>query len=116
MTTAILIAVACILVAGLFAVIVERTNERDEVLANYATEVFANARLKARLAELEAEADELHQENMVLHDMQNEADAMQARIAAGEAVPFRSPRPSLSLVTQQNADDAIFAALYGERR
>lgn len=115
MTTAILIAVACILGAGLFAVIVDRTNERDEALTNYATEVFANARLRARLAELEAEADELNQENMALHDMQNEADAMQARIAAGEPVPFRSPRPSLSLVTQ-NADDAIWAALYGEQR
>ena len=30
MTTACVIAAACILIAGLFAVIVERTNERDE--------------------------------------------------------------------------------------
>jgi hypothetical protein len=89
--------------------------EADETAVKLAAAIFENARLRARLAELEAEADELNQENMALHDMQNEADAMQARIAAGEPVPFRSPRPSLSLVTQ-NADDAIWAALYGEQR
>jgi cell shape-determining protein MreC len=96
--------------------------EADETAEKLVAAVFdlaalraENELLRARLAELEAEADELNQENMVLHDMQNEADAMQARISAGEPVPFRSPRPSLSLVTQ-NADDAIWAALYGEQR
>jgi hypothetical protein len=111
MTTAIIIAVACILVAGLFAVIVERTDERDEALANYATEVFENARLRARLAELEAEADELNQENMALH-----LQLTETQIAAGalESLPsLPHPRPSLSLVTQQNADDAWWDRLYG---
>src|SRR5690348_8168064 len=50
MTTAAIIAAVCILVAGLFAVIVERTNERDEAREN---EARANRRADA----VEAERD-----------------------------------------------------------
>lgn len=56
MTTAAVIAAACILVAGLFAVIVERTEQRDEALA-----LAAEAHVTATRAVEQAEtfADEL---------------------------------------------------------
>jgi hypothetical protein len=64
MTTACTIAAAVILIAGLFAVIVERTNERDDARAE-------SARLTrehdAEMAARDALVAELDQENARLH-------------------------------------------------
>jgi hypothetical protein len=52
MTTAVVIAACCILITGLFAVIVERTNERDEArttAARLEAEANAHAAENARL-------------------------------------------------------------------
>jgi chromosome segregation ATPase len=73
--------------------------EADETAEKLVAAVFdlaalkaENARLRARLTELEAEADELNQENMALH-----LQLTEAQIAAG-ALESLPPLPSLRLV------------------
>lgn len=59
MTTAFVIAACCILIAGLFAVIVERTNERDEarwMVDRLEAECNEHARVSASLAQQLTEA------------------------------------------------------------
>ena len=75
---AILVTCFCVLVAGLFAVIVERTNERDEARAERDhLEAEADA-LAATVRSDAALVLELDTENMRLHDALTEA-----QIAAG---------------------------------
>lgn len=89
MITACIIAAVCILVAGLFAVIVERTNERDAALAELARrerEHKAQADMEARLTD-PATATTVH--------VPLPAQLAPVRIHPG------GPRPDLSIVPPQ---------------
>ena len=76
MTTACVIAAAVILLAGLFAVIVERTNERDEARDAFEHEAAANVVVKAENVRLE-------QDNMRMAVALAEA-VMEAELLAGK--------------------------------
>lgn len=93
MNTAFAIAAVCILVTGLFAVIVERTSERDKATRE-------NRDLRATVARLEAENAALEQDNM----------RMASRLADIEPLD----RPHLYVVDTPLHDDLAVETLRDE--
>lgn len=111
MTTACVIAAVCILLCGLFAVIVERTNERDEARDN-----------AARLSrELEAAEKSLAEERMVRQHTERAFAELQTALSDGRVVmPLRSVAPVIPIqraATHDHLaeDDAWFDRLYDDK-
>lgn len=114
MTTLCVIAATCILIAGLFAVIVERTNERDQARDEHAS---ARAQIRELLAEVDRFGeltDTLVGDALTLAAQLREAntrawDAEHAPLA--DVVPIEGLRVVEDL---PNGDDDIWLNLYDE--
>jgi hypothetical protein len=113
-TTLCVIAAACILIAGLFAVIVERTNERDEARDERDSALAQNADLLAEVDRFGELTDTLVGDALTLAAQLREAnlrawDAEHAPLA--DVVPIEGLRVVEDL---PNGDDDIWLNLYDE--
>ena len=119
LSVTILVAVFLIVIAGLFAVIVERTNERDEArtLAERAVtqaETFADE-AKATHAANEILCAELAESDAKIRRLSADLLAAQMRLSDGVVVPLPTAREASAYDwPPMNADDAIWSRLYDE--